>query len=241
VHKENGGRAPCPDVSTKFRIVCATRETRERFFSATALGRSLAIYRYPFVELRLFPNNSVGLPVVYNTALRESLSDPAILIFVHDDVHLCDFFWPSHLFAGLGQFDILGLAGNRRRVPNQPAWGFIDLNFTWDQPENLSGIVGHGKGFPPDHLSVYGPPCQEVKLLDGVMLVTRSETLLRKRVSFDERFDFHFYDLDFCRQAELQGLRMATWPIAVIHESGGHFGTEVWRSAYAKYLDKWQS
>jgi hypothetical protein len=34
---------------------------------------------------------------------------------------------------------------------------------------------------------------------------------------------------------------MGTWPISVVHESGGSFGSPGWKAAYLKYLDKWQS
>jgi hypothetical protein len=71
------------------------------------------------------------------------------------------------------------------------------------------------------------------------LLAARSETLLAKGVEFDERFDFHFYDMDFCRTAERQALRMGTWSLSVIHESGGTYGTPAWRGAYQRYLDKW--
>lgn len=230
-------------MNLKFRFVCATRVPGQRFFSDTALGRSLQshLQMYRFASVRLFPENSLGLSTVYNTALREAASDPAVLIFAHDDLHLCDHHWPYHMFAGLARFDVLGLAGNKRRVARQPSWNFVDDRFTWDGQEHLSGAVAHGKGFPPANLSYFGPPFQEAKLLDGLMLVAKSETLLARNISFDERFDFHFYDMDFCRTAEVNGLRMGTWTIAVIHESAGAFGTPAWRAAYERYLDKWAS
>ena len=56
---------------------------------------------------------------------------------------------------------------------------------------------------------------------------------------FDERFPFHFYDLDFCRSARANGLRLGTWPITLTHQSGGRFGIPEWRKAYADYLNKW--
>jgi hypothetical protein len=228
-------------MNNKLRFVCATRANYEQFFVETALGRSLALYKYPRSGIRLFPNNARGLPSNYNEAIAESATDPAIVIFIHDDIYLCDFYWSSNIIKALNTFDVVGLAGNRRRVPRQPAWAFIDERFTWDARENLSGVVGHGKGFPPPNLSVFGPPGQEVKLLDGLMLIARSETLISNNIRFDEQFEFDFYDLDFCRQCELNNLKMGTWPISVVHESGGHFGTPAWRAAYAKYLDKWQS
>jgi GT2 family glycosyltransferase len=228
-------------MALKFRFVVATRETSDRFAQHTGLGRSLALYQAPSIELRLFPENRAGLPSVYNIAIREAASDPAVLIFAHDDLYICDFFWTSHLMIALNRFDIVGLAGNKRRVPHQPAWAFTDTGWNLDNPENLSGIVGHGKGFPPAKLCYYGRPFQEVKLLDGLMLMARSEVLLSKQLGFDERFDFHFYDLDFCRQAEKLALRMGTCGVSVIHESGGNFNGESWRAAYASYLQKWGS
>jgi len=227
-------------MNTKVRIVCASRQTAAAFVAGTALGRSLALYPSLY-ELRLFPENSRGLPHVYNTAIRESAADPAILVFIHDDVHLLDFYWPTRIVNGLAKFDVIGLAGNRRRASGQPAWRFTDDKFTRDDRENLSGVVAHGKNWPADYISAYGSPGHEVKLLDGMLMAAHSETLISRQVFFDERFDFHFYDLDFCRTAERQGLRMGTWGISVMHESDGVFGSAAWHLGFARYLSKWQS
>ncbi len=224
----------------RIRIVCATREGREAFFSNTPLGRSLKLRRPPDVDVRLFPRNVAGLPSVYNTAIDESSEEGAILLFVHDDVHLWDFHWADRLREGLRAFDIVGLAGNRRRVPRQPGWMFLDEKLTRDRRENLSGIVGHGRDSSVTSVDEFGPCGQEVKLLDGVFLAASSETLRTNALRFDERFDFHFYDLDFCRQVERARLRMGTWPISVVHESGGNFGSESWYRGYERYLEKWQ-
>jgi Glycosyltransferase like family len=223
----------------RIRIVCATRADREGFFSSTALGKSLTLYRPPGVEVRLFPRNEQGLPAVYNTAIAESAREPVALLFIHDDVHLCDFHWPERLREALSAFDVVGLAGNRRRVPGQPGWGIIDERFTQDKPANLSGAVSHGQGFPPRSVDVFGPSRQKVVLLDGLFIAVRSQALQAKSLRFDERFDFHFYDLDFCRQAERSGLAMGTWPIAVVHESPGGYTSDGWRQGYDRYIEKW--
>jgi hypothetical protein len=223
----------------KIRIVCATRKGREAFFAETALGRSLSLYRPPAVEIRLFPENDRGLPALYNQAIDESAKDSAALLFMHDDLHLCDYHWADKVRQGLGAFDVIGLAGNRRRVPRQPGWLFLDERLTPDNRENLSGAVGHGRGLPLDTIDVFGPSGQPVKLLDGLFLAVSSETLSAKSLRFDERFDFHFYDVDFCRQAEKAGLRLGTWPISVVHESSGGFVSEPWRHSYESYLEKW--
>ena len=157
-------------------------------------------------------------------------------------MHICDFFWAGRILQGLNQFGILGVAGNKRRLPKQSSWAKTDDIYTWDNFDNLCGIVAHGKGFPPDNLSFYGPSAQEVKSLDGLMLISYSETLHNNSLYFDERFDFHFYDMDFCRQAELKGVKMGTWPISVVHGSEGQAEPDdSWKAGYKRYLDKWES
>lgn len=221
------------------KFVVATRVSAEDFYQKTATGRSLALYKFPFMEVWLFPSNTDGLPKLYNSVIRQAAQKPCIMIFAHDDLHIVDFYWIDQVINGLKQFQILGLAGNTRRVPRQPSWAFIDEQLTWDTAANLSGVVGHGPGFPPRSLDIFGAPGQRVKLLDGLFLAAHSSTLIDNGLMFDERFDFHFYDMDFCRQAEAKNITCGTWPTSIIHESGGSFGSESWKNAYAAYLAKW--
>ncbi len=226
--------------TTPIRLVCATRHSQDSFLRETALGRSLAVmHKANAPELLLFDNNTTGLPALYNAAIEQAAGSPAILVFVHDDVSITDFFWMERIREGLRQFDVLGLAGNRRRSPHQPAWAFATPQFTWDTPEYLSGCVGHGTGVASEGVSYFGPAGVECKLLDGLMLVADSARLVESGVRFDEQFDFHFYDMDFCRQSELKGLKMGTWPISVVHESAGAFNTPPWRAGYERYLRKY--
>jgi GT2 family glycosyltransferase len=227
----------------KIRLVCATRDSKERFLAESMLGRSLTLLkRVRPIQVRLFSQNSAGLPTVYNAAIDEAVRDPAILVFIHDDVSICDYFWAEKVEAALQQFDVVGLAGNKRRVPRQPGWAFVRRDpgkFVWDERANLSGVVGHGTGFPCKDLSVYGPPGAACKLLDGLMLIADSATLAAAQLRFDPRFTFHLYDVDFCRQAELKNLRMGTWPISVVHQSGGNFSSKGWAAGYRAYLEKY--
>jgi GT2 family glycosyltransferase len=228
-----------PAIPNKIRVVCATRETAERFPTDTALGRSLSLRRFQGLETRLFASNSTGLSRVYNVAIEESRKDPAVLVFAHDDIYLTDFYWTREILGGIKSFDVVGVAGNKRRVPRQPSWLFVDEQFTPDDEANLSGIVGHGEGFPPANLSVFGPPMQRVVQLDGLILWSNSAVLHKASLRFDERFDFHFYDLDFCREAQKRGLILGTWPLSVVHRSAGNYSGAAWEDAFRVYQRKW--
>jgi GT2 family glycosyltransferase len=222
------------------RVVCATRVSRDKFLSNTALGKSIKSYiEVSTAEVKLYAENSTGLSEIYNKAIEESTNSPAILVFVHDDIVLYDFFWSERIRDGVEKFDIAGLAGNLRRVSKQPSWAFVNDSFNWDLASNLSGTVAHGVTFPLNKVLPFGPSNQECKLLDGVFLAVKSELLIKSNLRFDENFKFHFYDLDFCRQAELKNLTMGTIPLSIVHESGGSFNSEAWRNSYQLYLSKW--
>lgn len=223
----------------KIKTVVATRKSIEIFWANCATGKSLSLFLGPHLEVVVYPHNTQGLPEIYNREIEKSKGEPCILVFAHDDLYFLDFFWMQQIFNGLTHFGIVGVAGNKRRIPFQPSWAFIDEKFTWDEPQHLSGVVGHGDSFPPSNISNFGPPFQEVKLLDGLILATFSDTLIKNHMRFDEKFKFHFYDIDFCRQAEIRGISMGTIPLSLIHESGGSFGSEGWKEAYQNYLQKW--
>jgi hypothetical protein len=224
------------------RIICATRASRDSFLSSTATGKSIRSFiNASKVEVRLFAENKIGLSKVYNIAIRESKNNPAILVFMHDDIWISDFFWAERIRSNITRFDVLGLAGNKRRLPFQPGWFFINDKFEADFSTNLSGVVGHGQSFTSFSVQYYGLPEQPCLLLDGLFLAAKSETLLSNNIFFDERFTFHFYDLDFCRTLENAKLTMGTFSLSVIHQSGGSFNSLAWQQAFDLYLKKWQN
>ncbi len=220
-------------------IISATRLTEDAFRKTSALGMSLQRLSHDArLATHVVFENSRGLPDVFNERILAQ-EDHEILIFIHDDVWIDDYFLVDRVIEGLKSYDVIGVAGNRRRVQNQPAWAFIDSKPTWDDMNNLSGSVAHG-AHPCGAVSVFGPAPADCELLDGVFLAARKSTLASNDVLFDPRFDFHFYDMDFCRSARKNGLRLGTWPICLTHQSGGAFGSRAWLDKYLVYLRKWE-
>lgn len=222
----------------KIRFVVASRHGSRDFHEKSLLGNCLKLYPGLF-ELDLYDSNTLGLPYVYNKSIRKSVLDPAILVFIHDDVYLMNFWWSVQIRDALQNFDIVGVAGNTRRLPNQPTWAHTDQTLSHFDLANLSGCVAQSKEMHlPERILVSGPSFCECKLLDGVFIASKSETLIKNYLRFDERFSFHFYDMDLCRQAELLGLRMGTWGIPIIHQSTG-IADDLWRHSMGVYFDKW--
>lgn len=220
------------------QVVTATRLSEADFWRRSPLGVSLRRLRH---DPRLIPRptflNRRGLPEVYNERIVSA--DPAdTLAFVHDDVWIDDYYLADRLTASLRPFDVVGVVGSRRRVPGQPSWRFLDAQFTTEAAVNLSGSIAHGDQ-PFGRIASFGHVGVPCELLDGVFLAARAAALRQAGVFFDPRFDFHFYDLDFCRTARLHGLRLGTWPICLTHRSGGGFESPEWGEKYRDYLAKW--
>lgn len=222
-------------------IVSATRLNEIDFWSKSALGLSLK--RHLKQEARLSVDiafeNSRGLAEVFNDSIDRADAD-AILVFIHDDVWIDEAHFADVVMSGLDCFDVIGVAGNRRRIPFQPAWAFIDLQFTWDDKSNLSGRIANGKS-AFGVVSDFGAVPAECELLDGVFLAVRKSSLQQHVLRFDPQFDFHFYDMDFCRSARNAGLRLGTWLVNLTHQSAGTFGSTLWREKYQSYLYKWDA
>jgi GT2 family glycosyltransferase len=220
-------------------IVSATRMTEGDFWQKAPLG--LSMLRIASWDRRLVTRvafeNTTGLSSLFNSCIQADDSED-ILVFMHDDIWIDDYFFADRILEGLDAFDVIGIAGNRRRVARQPAWAFPDETFKWDATEHLSGRLAHGD-YPFGELSIFGAAPAECELLDGLLLAARKSTLRSREVQFDPRFDFHFYDMDFCRTARAKGLRLGTWPISVTHQSAGAFNSPAWREKLDLYRGKW--
>lgn len=225
---------PVPNIE----IISATRLNEHDFWESSPLGISIRrLSKDARFRSHIAFSNKRGLPGIFNERIATARHDD-ILVFVHDDVWIDDYFLGDRLNEGLAQYDVLGVVGNRRRLPSQVAWPFVDKKFTWDEPENLSGVVAHGQ-YPFGELSIFGASPAACELLDGVFLAANAGRLKQHKITFDIRFDFHFYDMDFCRSARKNGMKLGTWPICLTHQSEGNFNTEAWQKKCNLYLKKW--
>lgn len=223
------------------QIVSATRYSEQDFWQKSALGISLVrhLKQYPDMSVNVAFNNTLGLSEVFNLAI-EHAGEGTILVFVHDDVWIDEPNFAYAVATGLEHFDVIGVAGNKRRLPNQPGWLFIDTALTWDDDEYLSGTVSHGPyAFGKDKF--YGEAPAACELLDGIFIATKKSTMNVAQIRFDPQFDFHLYDIDFCRSARQAGLSLGTWPIKLTHQSKGAFGSPHWAQKCQQYFNKWES
>jgi tetratricopeptide (TPR) repeat protein len=145
----------------------------------------------------------------YNRGFARARGD--VLIFSHDDIEILSADFADHLLRHLSTNDVLGIAGTSRLIG--PSWTAAG----WPQTH---GCIVHehldGSGFD---FECYGPASNgSIQGVDGVFMAANRNVC--EAIRFDDAtFDgFHFYDLDFCYRAFLQGFRIAVpWDLLIAH------------------------
>ena len=134
-------------VTGRIHVISATRLNEAEFWERSALGQSLLAWRnHSDLLFHISCENGASLSSVYNPHIH-ARNRRDVLLFVHDDVWLETDDWIDRIRKGLGRFDVIGVAGNRRLSPQQPAWAYRSMDsqgFHWDTAF-LSGQVAHGK------------------------------------------------------------------------------------------------
>jgi hypothetical protein len=199
--------------------------------------------RKGFIRACVCAKNKLGLPEIYNRAIdvyAEGLElDPEkILVFIHHDVQVDDINLPAKLMQS--KFDIIGLAGAVRLYRQSPIlWHHIPASANDTPKQNWSGAVAH-RGQNGDvwqtPFGIFGKSCE---VIDGLFIAVKLKRLIETGVRFDEQFDFHFYDLDFCLSARKAGLSIGTEPIWVIHEGLGEWDVPSWHENEERFVKKW--
>lgn len=202
-------------------ICCVTvKEDPEK----TILHQSLIRQNDKNLKCRFVTNNKEGLTSVYNRLIDSSTQD--YIIFVHDDVYIESSSFLEHVINGFKYYDICGLAGGSylKIDSERMLWHLMTKRESW------SGVVNHYKTPPtyneaansPKYPTVFGEIGKPVVLLDGLFLAINLGRIKSKKVRFDENIKgFHHYDLKFCVDSYINGLKLGTIPVSVTHASPG--------------------
>jgi hypothetical protein len=179
--------------------------------------------------------NKKGLPEVYNNFIDRDYVSKRI-IFVHDDVLIEDLFWEEKLNIAFEKYDIVGLAGSKKCDLSRPsAWHLMS------DREDHCGEVAHSHQ-KQVWTTCFGPTDSRVLVMDGLFIAVNVKKLMDTGTKFDERFNFHHYDITFCLRANKNKLKMGVMPIRVIHFGLGDSmntlewqkSAELFREYYAK-------
>lgn len=174
-----------------------------------------------------------SLAQVYNEILDESETD--IVIFCHDDIYFDTSAWYPKIIKHFekGDYGIIGMAGTRF-MPSSGMW--------WEDRKKMIGIVNHesgGKKWESKYSESFGNNIEPSIVVDGVFIAVHKKRIKKR---FNEEFDgFHFYDIPFCFENYLEGVKVGVITnIRITHKSIGQTN-EQWdvnRQKFAKVFEK---
>jgi len=198
-------------INKPISVVISTRKIDDVY-----LKHVEKMFSHPKTQILIYENDGVdSLPKIYNLGLEESEND--IVVFMHDDLILeTPNITPKvvRLFEENPEYGIIGLAGTNN----------LTSGMWWQDKESMYGVVGHeheGKRHV-NHYSKqsFGDKPKEVVIVDGLFIMVHKGRIKHK---FNEEFmGFHFYDLPFCVDNHLDGIKVGvTTKIMVTHKSIG--------------------
>jgi hypothetical protein len=178
-------------------------------------------------------NNGESLTSAYNRGLKQATND--IVVFCHDDITIETKQWGTKLlkmFERKPQYGILGVAGPKF-MPTSGRW--------WENPKKMYGRVAHtheGKTWLSSYSADLNQEIEEAVTVDGVFFVV-DKTKIKK--SFNEEVvGFHFYDVTFCFENHLEGVKIGvTTVVRINHKSIGMTNDE-WENNRQQFAEKFK-
>jgi len=173
-----------------------------------------------------------SLSQVYNEILSESKTD--IIVFCHDDIYFDTTGWYGKIMKHFekSDFGIIGMAGTTS-LPSSGMW--------WEDRKKMIGIVNHeheGKKWESKYSDSLSNDIEQTIIVDGLFIA-----IDRKRIkkNFNEEFKgFHFYDLPFCFENHLEGVKVGVITnIRITHKSIGQTN-EKWEENRLFFAEKYK-
>jgi hypothetical protein len=192
-------------------------------------------YEKGITVIQKINNGEKSLTQVYNEILDESPND--IIIFTHDDVYFDTKAWfhkiKSHFEKT--EYGILGMAGTTHLSETGQWW-------ETKRKKDMIGIVNHesgGRKWESKYSEGFGNDIHPAVIVDGVFIAVDRKKLKNK---FNEEFEgFHFYDLPFCYENYLKGVKVGVITnVRMTHKSIG-MTNEQWEKNRKLFVQKFSS
>ena len=210
-------------------IAYSTRESKPEFIEY--LKKSSGFKKIDVIEK--VNNGEKSLAEVYNEILSEAKTD--IIVFCHDDIYFDTNGWYNKLMKHFEKSDygIIGMAGTTS-MPSSGRW--------WEDRQKMVGIVNHergGKKWESKYSESFNNNICQTVIVDGLFIAI-DKTKIKK--NFNEDFKgFHFYDIPFCFENYLEGVKIGVITnIRITHKSIGQTNNQ-WEENRKLFEEKYKN
>ena len=206
----------------------STRESKPEFIEY--LKKSSGFKKIEVIEK--INNGDKSLAQTYNEILSEAKTD--IVVLCHDDIYFDTNSWYHKLVKHFDKsdFGIIGMAGTTY-MPASGQW--------WEDRRKMIGIVNHeheGKKWASKYSDDLNNNIKQTVVVDGLFIAIHKK---RIKNNFIEEFEgFHFYDIPFCFENHLSGVKVGVITnIRITHKSIGQTN-EQWEKNRVLFSEKYK-
>ena len=206
----------------------STRESKPEFIEY--LKKSSGFKKIDVIEK--INNGDKSLAQTYNEILSEAKTD--IVVLCHDDIYFDTNSWYHKLVKHFDKsdFGIIGMAGTTY-MPASGQW--------WEDRRKMIGIVNHeheGKKWASKYSDDLNNNIKQTVIVDGLFIAIHKK---RIKHNFIEEFEgFHFYDIPFCFENHISGVKVGVITnIRITHKSIGQTN-EQWEKNKILFSEKYK-
>jgi len=174
------------------------------------LRTSLNQLGQPFELIPVY--NSLSFFDCWRKGVKKAKGD--YLIFTHQDTEY--YYLPDLDKEFTKKVGMCGVAGTKLIDRSEPWW--------YDKKRLHSGLLSgqiYHNAIRSKGLSTFGPYGDELKVLDGVCLVTQKDILLKVGIPDLDWCAWDYYDHVICMEYIKRGYKLKTIPIIMVHKSDG--------------------
>lgn len=233
-----------------FRFVIPTQKTSGEYISSP-FGQSLLNLNCGVNDvdrpLSILERNTKGLTEIYKEFLTNNDVDDYVIV-MHDDVEIHDQFLFKKLIKAHEQFDVVGIAGasSQNYIPNNRP---IAWHLCLENPQDGRGFVSHFipkdfSNFSSSYINsaYFGPTPSSVVFIDGLFMSFKVDKFKNHNLLLDDRFTFHFYDMQLCAELMRNKYTIGVWPIFCIHHGLGNFKDDpLWHTLETEFKNKYNN
>lgn len=210
-------------------VVYCTRESKPEF--KEHLIKTSGLHKR--LEVIEIVNNGEALTKAYNRGLQQATND--IVVFCHDDITFESKQWGNKLLKLMStnqEYGIIGVAGTKY-LSQSGRW--------WENPKKMYGKVQHtheGKTWLSSYSADLGKDIEETVLVDGLFFAV-DKTKLKK--TFNEGVEgFHFYDVTFCFENFLEGVKIGVTTIVRVNHQSIGMTNEQWELNRQQFAERFK-
>jgi glycosyltransferase involved in cell wall biosynthesis len=184
--------------------------------------------------IQFINNGEFSVTELYNKALKETTND--IVVFCHDDVIIETNNWGNKIinhFKRNSEYGILGKAGTKY-MPKSGMWWDVGMT-------EVVGQVYHQHGdqkWLSQYSESFGNKIDDTIIVDGLFFAINKKNI---KTEFDESIKgFHFYEVDFCFNNFLKGVKVGIISdISITHLSIG-VTNQQWDENRKQFVEKYK-